>query len=260
MSGEDGNSVAAEAPPCIEPEQAQKSEPEPRRCGAQLRGKPGQCCRQFAVTGRERCRIHGGSSPRGQSHPSTRHALYSRELPANLRRDYERFLTDPELLSARREIALVRTRMVALASRLGTSESGQTWRELAEHVTSARTALGADDAAKTSAAVERLAALISGPVNDERAYDEFTLFVERASLLMARETKRLADERLAVSVDQVRLIVHSIAAVVLREVRDEQVRAIIAKHIEALRVLRGAEIDELATSPLDHGQAGEATG
>src|SRR5215469_15831495 len=31
-----------------------------RLCGAQLRGKPGKRCQKPAITGRTRCRLHGG--------------------------------------------------------------------------------------------------------------------------------------------------------------------------------------------------------
>jgi hypothetical protein len=51
------------------------------RCGARTRA--GRPCRQAAVTGRERCRMHGGAKgsggPRGEQNGNYRHGLCTRE-------------------------------------------------------------------------------------------------------------------------------------------------------------------------------------
>lgn len=41
-------------------------------CGAQLRGQPGRFCARRPITGRKRCRLHGGLTPRGVSHHNYR--------------------------------------------------------------------------------------------------------------------------------------------------------------------------------------------
>jgi hypothetical protein len=51
------------------------------RCGAKTRS--GQLCRQAAVTGRSRCRMHGGArgsgGPLGKRNGKFKHGLHSRE-------------------------------------------------------------------------------------------------------------------------------------------------------------------------------------
>ena len=57
-----------------------------RRCGAKTRA--GHPCRQAAVTGRGRCRMHGGAKgsggPRGKRNGNFRHGLCTREAKAIL--------------------------------------------------------------------------------------------------------------------------------------------------------------------------------
>jgi hypothetical protein len=52
-----------------------------RRCGARTRA--GHPCRQAAVTGRTRCRMHGGArgsgGPRGDRNGNFKHGIWSRE-------------------------------------------------------------------------------------------------------------------------------------------------------------------------------------
>lgn len=71
----------------------------PRRAcdgvGACVWGRHGQCpptiaigdpcpCGQLPVTGRERCHVHGGSTPRGLALPQTKHGLLSKDLPTRM--------------------------------------------------------------------------------------------------------------------------------------------------------------------------------
>src|SRR3954452_23723488 len=57
------------------------------RCGARTRG--GHACKQAAVTGRARCRMHGGAKgsggPRGDRNGNFKHGLWTRESIATRR-------------------------------------------------------------------------------------------------------------------------------------------------------------------------------
>jgi hypothetical protein len=58
-----------------------------RRCGAKTRA--GHPCRQAAVKGRSRCRMHGGAKgsggPRGNHNGNFRHGLYTHEAKTHRR-------------------------------------------------------------------------------------------------------------------------------------------------------------------------------
>ncbi len=74
------------------------------QCGAKTRS--GAPCKNAPVTGSKRCRMHGGSTPRGMALPQTKHGRYSKDLPTRLLVRYEEAISDPELLNLSAEIAL----------------------------------------------------------------------------------------------------------------------------------------------------------
>lgn len=81
-------------------------------CGAKTRS--GAPCKNPPVTGRERCRMHGGSQPRGLARHNTTHGRYSKHLPTRLGERYEAALKDPDLLALRDEIAITDARIQEL--------------------------------------------------------------------------------------------------------------------------------------------------
>ena len=92
-----------------------------RECGAKKRD--GTPCRAAPVAGRNRCRLHGGATPRGGAiGPAFKHGRYSRDLPTRLAARYREIQADQELRSLRAEIALVATRIVDV---LGQIETGR---------------------------------------------------------------------------------------------------------------------------------------
>lgn len=76
-----------------------------RQCTAKSR-RTGERCRRPAMVGSNVCYHHGGKTPRGLAHPSTKTGRYSKYLPARLAERYESALNDPDLISLRDEIAL----------------------------------------------------------------------------------------------------------------------------------------------------------
>ncbi len=83
---------------------------EPRKvCGAKLRGKD-RHCRQWALKDRERCRLHGGLTPRGDDSPHFRTGDgangEARKHVRNLRKLYDAAKGDPELMFFRHDVAL----------------------------------------------------------------------------------------------------------------------------------------------------------
>ena len=213
-------------------------------CGARLRKRPGEFCRKPVMLNATRCVQHGARSLKGSAHPRWKGGAFSKYLPRDLRQRYEKWLSSPDLLAGRNEVAMLKSRIEELAGRLDNSnESGESWRALQEAFAELKRATAAGDEAATATAVTRLQAIIDGAVSNEAAWDAFTDLVERATLIAQRETKRQADERVSVGVDQVRLVFSSLAECILREVRDPQTRAAIVAHIERMRILGAGELD-----------------
>jgi hypothetical protein len=252
-------SVDTVAPVCTEPAQNSES-PGSRRCGAKLRGKDGKTCNQWGIAPSGRCRLHGGASPRGSDHPSFVTGAYSRELPKSLRKDFLRFVNDPELISARTELAVLRTRLLALSGRVETGETADAWLRLRDQLAKAKAACEERDIDAVRAALAPAIEVTTSANETEAAWHAYVVLCERFTAIAAREARRLVDAKLMCSAETVHTIVHSIAAIVLREVRDTRTRAVIAEAIQRLRLLGRDELDELSNQPEpDHGNTTEAT-
>jgi hypothetical protein len=101
------------------------------QCKAQSK-LSGERCKRWVTPGRDVCRFHGGKVPRGPALPQFRHGRYSRFLPSRLAATYQTAAKDPELLSLRRELALVDARLDDLLQRVDTGESGALWAPLGQ--------------------------------------------------------------------------------------------------------------------------------
>ena len=77
------------------------------QCRAKAKGSGQRCNRPARANGV--CYIHGGASPAGLAHPSTKTGRYSKHLPTRLLAQFGASLVDPDLLNLRSEIALVDT-------------------------------------------------------------------------------------------------------------------------------------------------------
>lgn len=95
---------------------ADQPKPEHKRCGAKNRpGAKHATCQDRPVIGRERCRRHGGLTPRGEASPHFRSGEHGRHgPPVDLSELYQASVGDPELMRFRHDAALLETLRRAL--------------------------------------------------------------------------------------------------------------------------------------------------
>jgi len=98
-----------------------KPNPDRRRCGAETRA--GTPCRQWAVRGRRRCRMHGGGSPKreraGRSKRPGRpisHGAYSKAELRNVWDTLDELQNDVAVTSLQKEILYLKDRLRTLLS------------------------------------------------------------------------------------------------------------------------------------------------
>lgn len=106
------------------------------RCGAHSR-RTGQPCKNRPVTGRTRCRMHGGTTPVGPAVPHFQHGRYSRALAGPLRERYERALGSADRLSLADDVALAEARVDELLAALQ-ADGGATLAAMVEATAEAR--------------------------------------------------------------------------------------------------------------------------
>jgi hypothetical protein len=69
-----------------------------KRCGAKSRRNAGAPCKNWAVIGADRCRMHGGTHPKGGDAPQAtqrlKHGLYAKAFSAEEKADFELVFAD----------------------------------------------------------------------------------------------------------------------------------------------------------------------
>jgi len=105
-----------------------EEKPIPGRCGANLRKKPGRYCQKWPISGRTRCRLHGGLTPQGVANPSFGNGRYSKCMPERLLASYEESRSNPQLLNLRDEASLLETRIADLIKSLRYQPTESSWK------------------------------------------------------------------------------------------------------------------------------------
>jgi hypothetical protein len=112
------------------------AQPLPGKCGRKLpNSNPPRYCKRDPLKGRDCCRKHGGATPRGIASANYRHGRYSIAMPTRMMESYEAFVSDPDILSLRREIASHRAIAEDLRRQLAEGDGvapnlQKTWREM----------------------------------------------------------------------------------------------------------------------------------
>lgn len=88
-------------------------EPLPDRCGAECRDE--NYCTQYPVQGRERCRMHGGTQPRGIDSPNAVHGLRSDYLSEEDQDIYEEIRQHSNVELLQEELWMVKTKILRAA-------------------------------------------------------------------------------------------------------------------------------------------------
>jgi len=93
------------------------NEPLPGRCGANC--KDGGYCENHAVDGRDRCRMHGGTQPRGMESPNAVHCLRSDYFSEKDREIYDEVRQHDNADLIQEEIWSIKTKLLRAAREAG---------------------------------------------------------------------------------------------------------------------------------------------
>jgi hypothetical protein len=174
------------------------------------------------MVGHNRCKMHGGKVPRMHAAPAYNGKGTSRYLPKNLRKEYERVMSDPNLLSVRDEIGLVQLRINQLA---GEIEDVKTGRELFEQATQAWAKMKAAMAGGTPAAFTACRNEMDRIMEDGATrYQKWSELIQAAkdkAHLSRVEIESMVDMHAMISVERVVMMLTSLGDVVKRNVKDK---------------------------------------
>ena len=204
-----------------------------RQCQATAK-RSGERCQAPAMTDRDVCYHHGGSTPRGRASVHYKGKGYSRNLPTRLADQYEDAITNPELLSLRSDIALLDVRIGETIENIDTGPIGQLWGAVRKAYLAQQSAMVAQDAQETIKATQQLDILTKTGFMDYINWDEIRGLLQERARLVAAENKIMNDANLTVAAEKVMLLVAAIASVVMDNVADTKVRAKITRGIDVL--------------------------
>jgi hypothetical protein len=197
-----------------------------------------------------RCHYHGGKShPGGPGHPAYRTGFYSKLLPTGLRKTYDKVLADPETLNAAEEVALLRTRIGQLVSRLQTGETGSVWGDLqaAYSELSAVVRSPEPDPVRFGEAFKQLGEVINRGADIETVWEELYDVVDQKTTVAAREHKRMVDLQAYITSERALALITAIMHSVVRNVPDLQARTRISHDVRAL-ITRAAPLPDWPVS------------
>ncbi len=187
--------------------------------------RTGERCGANAVTGMEVCRHHGGKSLRGFAVPHFKTGAQSKYhyLPERLSEKVGEFLSDPELVELRENIAVYDSRLTELYSQLGESEPAAVWNELASLYGRWQSSESAEKGDEARRAFETL--LNEGASEQSksaRVWDKIIELTEQRRKLVESESKRLKDQQQIITGEQFLTFIQFVLSVIKENVTDRQ--------------------------------------
>ena len=202
------------------------------KCGAQTRS--GGRCQQPVMAGRNRCRLHGGKTPRGLANPRTITGRYSRDMPTRLLARYEEAQQDREALSIRNEIAFVTAVIGARMEELEKSGRQLDWsRAIAQFAKV--TEEGRDwPWERVQAEMQVLGVLLQNGRTERRILKEIRSLIDQRARLVAQEAKRQEDLKQNLTLEEAIVYAQVLAAIIRKYVTDRAILAAINREFQAV--------------------------
>jgi len=182
-------------------------------------------CGRPPANDRNRCYMHGGSSPRGIAHPRYKTGKYSKDVIGMVGNRYEAARNAEALLELSDEIALIESRIGQLLQRTDSAESGIAWRKLkSTHVALIR-ASKTGDMPQVATKINEIGVIIDKGYGDSVAWDEILRTIAHLRRVGESERKRLTDSNQMMTADQAKSLVAFVINVIRQEafiiVKDE---------------------------------------
>jgi hypothetical protein len=204
--------------------------------------RTGERCGRAASAGRTVCYYHGGRSPRGLAHPSTKTGRFSKDLPTRLLAHYQAALADPELVALREELALVTAHESDLLARVDTGEAGAHWRGIRQALGDFRSAQRRQDGAAAGSALREMERLVDLGIADYRAWAELLGAIESRRRLAETERRRLEAMQQTITTERAMLLVAALVDAVRRHADDRKLLDAIGREVERIVAVEGAVV------------------
>lgn len=171
-----------------------RNEPIDGRCNARGRSGP---CRNYPITGRTRCRKHGGATPRGLASPHFKTGEYSGylpHLPPGMANDYTQAANDPDLVSLTKELKLNQSFIIDVLKRLQDGDAAlPKWKDAQAIFAEFERCKTKKDFAGMAAAEQKLSTILATGAGVADLREELREILNLHQRLVATDSRRLKD-------------------------------------------------------------------
>lgn len=191
----------------------------------------GERCRQPVRSGWTVCKYHGAGSadtPAGRP-PINGH--YSKHLPSRYFSDYQEYLQDPNLLSMRREMALIDVRLGEMLQMLETSDSPQAWNRISVACAMLEKAVGDGKFDELPKIAEILRNAITAHKNDQDIWSNVLNLIDNRRKVADVERRRIEAMKKYLTMQEANAMMAYFVDSVMKRVSSPQERALISEDL-----------------------------
>jgi hypothetical protein len=200
-----------------------------QRCGAK-RTTANEPCMNYPLPN-GRCKFHGGTALSGMATASYQTGRYSKYLPPDLLEKFTRALGDDDLLSTRRDVALVDSRIEDQLEKLQSGESAELWRRLNEAWSELMAVRAANDLSLTNHHIEIVNRIIRRGANDQKSWDNIIGMLSDRTKLVESERKYLVEKGQMVPAEEVMLMLGVVQDIIATHVKDRATLSAIGREL-----------------------------
>jgi hypothetical protein len=161
------------------------------------------------MRGKDVCYHHGGKSLAGPMAPSFKHGLYSKYLPTRFAELFQA-LEGRDLLDLTEDIKLLHSRLMDVAKRVDSGESGEKWKQALQNYNDAREARQAGNTVAMAASLNALGELLVEGAADWDAWEKIEELVIKKTKVVESQRKRAVENQEMLTAQAVREMMRAI--------------------------------------------------
>jgi len=148
-------------------------------------------------------------------------------------------LTDPTMLSAREDIALLDARLEDLLRRADTGEAGKTWERLKQARADLLSARSRRDMEAVQYSLNEILNLIASGHADHLTWEDIRVTILDRNKLVRSEQKRMVDMHQMVTVERLVSFMQTLGSILVAEIPDKSVARRVVNRVQGMLTVDG---------------------
>jgi hypothetical protein len=183
--------------------------------------------------------MHGGKTRIGPGSGTFITGRFSKFLPARMAADFDAAMSDPELISLRKEVATVDARIIDVLKRVDTGEAGVIWQAAQAAMARFDQEWAQKDDAGIDAALAEMRRLLSQGASDWATWRVVVgELIESKRKLIDTEQRRMTLAHESLTSDRAMMMMARLIGIVQKHVTDRQALGAIAADMQAELLMR----------------------